>query len=182
MSNNSKKPRRKQLSRREYERLKKSAYQYIVEQGMDQKEVAKLLNLTETTISNWATTGNEGKWRDLRASRQQCQSTEADNLRKLIAVLSEQRLELETSINDAIKAGDSKQEGVYRRQASALSDEISKFNKALQTIDKSSYTLGVFIEIMEEIFNTMRAQDEELWEQTIDFQSNLIRRKTNELA
>lgn len=182
MANRKSKPRKKQLPKREYEKLKKTAQQMVVEQGIDQKEVAQRLNLTEATLSSWANNGLEGKWSDLRKARQQCQSTESDNIRRLIQVLSKQRLELESDINQAAQLGNSEDEIKYRKRASALSDEISKHNKVLQTIDKSNYTLGVFIEIMEEIFNAMRVDDEELWEKTIPFQSTLIRRKTNELG
>jgi transposase len=85
------KKKRNQLTKREYEKLKQTAYEYIVAQGLDQKEVAKILHLTETTISKWANQGKEGKWKDLRETRMQCQSTDADNIKKLIQILSKQR-------------------------------------------------------------------------------------------
>jgi len=59
---------------------------------------------------------------------------------------------------------------------------MSKMNKTLITMDKTNYTLGVFIDVMDEIFNAMRQFDEALWEKTIEFQSNIVRRKTNELG
>lgn len=182
MAVNKRNKRKKQLPKREYEKLKRTAYEYVVVQGMEQKEVAKLLGVTEATISSWANASKEGKWKDLRQDRMQCQSTETDNLRKLISVLSKQRLDLEPLINDAIHAGESKEEAVLRSHASSLSDQISKLNKALVTLDNSSYTLGVFIDVMDEIFNTLRVQDEELWEKTIEFQSTLIRKKSQELG
>ncbi len=182
MKKANRKVRRQQLSKREYERLRRSAFEYVVVQGMEQKEVAKLLNLTEATLSTWANNGKEGKWKELREARMQCQSTEADNLRKLIQVLSKQRLELESLIYDAVHSGDTKEEARLRQQASSLSDEMSKQNKVLLTIDKTNYTLGVFIDVMDEIFNALRQHDEELWESTIEFQSMIIRKKTQELG
>lgn len=182
MKNKSKKPRRKQLSRVEYDKLKRTAYEYIVIQGLDQKEVANLLNITEATLSKWANMPNEVKWKDLRESRQQCMSTDSDNIKKLLRVMSQQRLELEEQILESQKAGDTKEEVRLRKEARALSDEMSKQNKTLLTLDKSNYTLGVFIDVMDEIFNGMRQFNEELWEKTIEFQSILVRRKTNELG
>ncbi len=183
MKNKTKKQtRKKQLSRKDYEKLKRTAYEYIVVQGLDQKEVAGLLNITEATLSKWANQGNEGKWRDLRESRQQCTSTDADNIKKLLQVMSKQRLEMEEQILDAVKVGDNKEEIRLRKDARALSDEMSKQNKTLLTLDKANYTLGVFIDVMDEIFNAMRLYDEDLWGTTIEFQSTLIRRKTNELG
>lgn len=186
MSNNrrnkKKSPRRPQLPRKEYEKLKRTAYEYVVVQGYDQNEVAEMLQVTPATISAWANNGSEGRWLDLRKARQQCESTDSDNIRKLIRVMSSQRLEIEEHILDAQKSGDKKEEVNLRKEASRLSDEISKLNKTLINLDKSSYTLGVFIDVMDEIFNAMRQHDEELWEKTIEFQSTLVRKKTNELG
>ncbi len=176
------KKRRHQLTKREYERLKQAAWKYCVEQGMEQKDVAKLLGITEATLSNWSSSDPRGSFKEQRTARQQCQSTEADNIRKLIQVLSKQRLELESFIADAIKNGDSKAEADLRRRAAALSDEMSKQNKVLLSLDKATYTLGVFIDVMDEIFNTMRVQDEELWEKTLSFQSTITRKKIQELG
>ena len=144
--------------------------------------MATILNITEATLSKRANSGDEGKWKDLREARQQCLSTDTDNLKQLLRVMSAQRLELDGQILEAQKAGDNKEEARLRREARALSDEMSKQNKTLQTLDKSKYTLGVFIDVMDEIFNAMRQHDEELWEKTIEFQSTLVRRKTNELG
>lgn len=173
------KKRRKQLSKATYDKLKRTAYEYIVVQGQSQKETASILDITEATISKWA---QEGKWKDSRKDRQQCHSTDADNIKKLLRVMSQQRLELEESILDAQKVGDSKEEIRLRKEARALSDEMSKQNKTLLTLDKSNYTLGVFIDVMDEVFNSLRVYDENLWARTIDFQATLIRKKTIEIG
>ncbi len=174
-----KKPRRAKLSRNDYDKLKRTAYEYVVVQGLDQKEVARMLNLSEPTISKWST---ESNWREQREARQQCSSTDADNTKKLLSLMAKQRLNLETLIQEAVIAGDNDEETRLRKQASALSDEMSKVNKALLSLDKKSYTLGMFIDIMDEVFNSLRVYDEELWEKTIDFQSQIIRRKTTEIG
>lgn len=175
--------RKIQLSRNEYDKIRRTAYEYVVILGYDQKVVAEMLHVTEATISKWATTGKEGKWRDLREARQSCKSTDADNVKQLLRVMSQQRLEIEEQILDAQKAGDTKEEVRLRKEARALSDEMSKQNKTLLNLDKENrITLGVFIDVMDEIFNSLRQFDEALWEKTIDFQSNIIRRKTNELG
>ncbi len=175
----SSKKRRKQLSKAVYDKLKRTAYEYVVVQGMSQKETAALLDITEATLSKWA---KEENWKDQRKDRQQCISTDADNLKKLLRVMSQQRLELEEQILDAQKTGDTKEEVRLRKEARALSDEMAKQNKTLLSLDKTNYTLGVFIDVMDEVFNAMRQYDEDLWQRTIDFQSVLVRRKTNELA
>lgn len=171
--------RKKKLSKREYDKLKVTAYELVVVQNQEQKEVARILNLTEATLSSWA---QEGKWKELREARMQCQTTETDNLRKLISIISKQRIDIEQRISDAIHNGDIKEEAILRKQASALSDEMSKHNKVLQTLENKNYSLGVFIDIMDEIFDTLRVQDKDLWTKTANFQSELIRKKINILG
>lgn len=175
----SSKKRRKQLSKAVYDKLKRTAYEYIVVQGLSQKETASILDITEATLSKWAI---DGKWKELRQGRQQCISTDGDNLKKLLRVMSQQRLELEEQILEAQKIGDTKEEIRLRKDARALSDEMSKQNKTLLSLDKTTYTLGVLIDVLDDIFNSMRQYDESLWERTIDFQSVYVKRKTIELG
>lgn len=165
--------------RKDYEKLKHTAYEYVVVQGLDQKEVAKILDISEPTLSKWA---KGGRWREEREARQYCSSVDADNTKRLLSLLAKQRLYLETLIQDAVAGDNAEEEARLRKQASALSDEMSKINKTLISLGGKNYTLGVFIDIMDEIFNSLRVHDEKLWEKTIDFQSLLIRKKTNELG
>lgn len=174
--------RKQQLSRQDYEKLRRAAYEYVVVQGYDQNQVAEMLKVTPATVSAWANNGPEGRWLDLRKARMQCASIDTDNIRKLIRVMSEQRLQLEESILNAQKDGDLKKEIRLRNEASRLSNEMSKMNKTLITLDKTNYDLGTFIDVTDEIFNNLRQYDEALWEKTIEFQSYIIRRKTNELG
>lgn len=168
-----------QRKRTDYDKLKHSAYELVVIQGRDQKEVAEMLKLSEPTLSKWST---EGKWREERETRQQCSSTDADNTRKLLRLMSTQRLELEEEIAAAVKQGDKEEEARLRKSASSLSDEMSKINKTLQSLDKKNYTLGEYIDVMDEIFNDLRSYDNELWAKTIDFQALHIRKVTNKIG
>ncbi len=173
------KKRRKQLSKEVYDKLKRTAYECIVVQGKSQKEVALLLGVTEATVSKWAIDGN---FKEERNNRQQCISTDADNIKKLLRVMSQQRLQLEELILDAQKMSDTQEEIRLRKDARALSDEMAKQNKTLLSLDKTNYTLGTYIDVMDDIFNALRVYDESLWEKTVDFQATLIRKKTIEIG
>ena len=172
--------RRKQLTRKEYDKMKRTAYEYIVVHGLDQKEVARMLDLTEQTISKWA---KSGKWREERAARQQCHSTDTANTKQILRLMSEQRLNIEMEIKDAEKAGEKDEELKLRKEARALSDEMSKHNKTLLNLEKENrITLGVYIDVFDDIFTSLRSYDEDLWGKTIDFQTIQVRKKTNELG
>lgn len=171
---------KKRLSKKEYNKLKHSAYELVVMQGYDQKEVAKILCISEQTVSAWS---QEGGWINEQKARQQCFSSDTTNTKEIIKLLSEKRLSLEMEIRDAEKEGDKDLELSLRKEARALSDEIAKHNKTLMNLDKENkVSLGAFIDVMDEVFNSLRVYDEELWEKTIMFQESMIRRKTNELG
>ncbi len=180
MTNSKASKRKKQLTRKEYDKLKHTAYEYIVVHGLDQKEVARMLNLSEQTISKWS---KQGKWREERISRQQCHSTDADNTKQILRLMSEKRLNIEMEIREAERVGDKEKELSLRKEARALSDEMSKHNKTLLNLEKENrITLGVYIDVFDDIFTSLRNFDEDLWGKTIDFQTIQIRKKTNELG
>ncbi len=170
--------------KKEYEKLKRSAYEYVVVQDYTQAEAAEMLGVSEKTLSDWARSGG---WRDLRKARQSAVST-ANTL------LSEQRLRIEQEIRDAQHAGDKETELKLRKEASVISDDISKINKSLKDNEKSNgITLGLYIDIMDNIFNNLRASDLkircpkcgteiDLFSETLEFQAMLIQKKTIELG
>ena len=167
-------------SRKQSDKLKRSAYEMVVIQCKDQKEVAQILNLSQVTISKWAVDGN---WKKDRESRQRCHSTDADNTKQILRLLSKKRLELEFEIQDAETNGDKEQELMLRKEAHLLSDEISKQNKTLLNLDKENrITLGVYLDVMDDIFNSLQQFDQDLWMKTINFQEAQIRKATNLLA
>jgi predicted transcriptional regulator len=176
------KERRPQLTRQDYDRLKRSAWELVVVYGKDQKEVAGLLNVSEQSISKWANEDTPN-WHEQRQARQSCFKTDTDNVRELIRLLTKNRLDIEKEIQEAERIGDVEEQIKLRKQARGISDEISKNNKTLLSLDKENkYTLGEFTAIMDDIFNDLRAYNEDLFYQTVDFQSILLRKKINELG
>jgi len=178
--NTPKPPRKPQLSKEEYQKLKFTAYEYIVIQGKTQKETAELLGLTEQTISDWART--EG-WKQQREGRQQSSRTEVENIKQIIRLNSERRLDIENEIRDAVKTTDKKLEAELRSEANRLSDNSAKWAKTLREMEKDNkYSLGELINMMDDLFTDMRQHDPELFEKTIAFQQYYIRKKTQELG
>ena len=181
----------KKTGKKEYEKLKRSAYEYVVVQNYTQAETAEMLGISERTLSDWARAGN---WRELRKARQSAISTANNNLKNIISLLSEQRIRLEPEIRKAHANGDIELELKLSKEAKSISDEISKINKALQDNDKSNgITLGLYIDIMDDIFNNLRVVDlkircqkcgteTNLFDETLEFQAMLIQKKTIELG
>ena len=77
--------------------LKNKAYLLVVIHGESQKEVAKKLNLSETTLSKWSKDGN---WRELRDSN----IDEALRLEQLTMLMTEiNKIENKSLKNKLIK-------------------------------------------------------------------------------
>jgi transposase len=177
---NKKKPERVRLPKTEYDKLRRSAYELVVVQGMTQKVTAGILGVSEVTMSDWA---RDGKWKEEREARQTCTATDVDNIRKIIGLLAKQRYELETDIAEAEQTGKLEEQIALRKRASSISDEISKHNKTLLSLEKDNKaTLGMYIDIFDDIFTALRQYDEDLFNQSIPFQTLHIRRKTSELG
>lgn len=172
--------RKPQLPKQDYEKLKYSAWEYVVVHGYTQKKTAETLGLTEQTISAWAIDEN---WKEQREGRQQDYRTDVENIKQIIRLTSKRRLELEQEISDAQKTGEAKEEAEKRTEANKLADEISKWSKTLQGLDKNNkYTLGELINVMDDLFTSMRQFDEDLFVKTIPFQTYYIRKRTQELG
>jgi len=173
------KQERKRLTKTEYEKLNHTAYHLVVVQGYTQRVAADRLGVSEKTISEWAA---KGDWDSIRRARQSAMGTASENIRRIIELMSERRLEIEEQIGLALSTGDKEAELDLLKKAKGLSDEISKQNKALMEIDKNSFTLGKYIDIMDDIFNNMQSYDEDLYNKSIQFQTYLIKKKTIELG
>ena len=163
----------------DYTKIRHAAYEYIVEQGKSQKEVAALLGISEKSLSKWA---QEGEWVNLRKARQSTATTSGENLRSLIGLLAERRLSVEYQINDAIATGNTDEVVSLRKEAGGLSAEIAFQNKALANLNKENIALGVYVDVFDDIFTALRAYDPKLLDQTIEFQTIHLRRKSNELG
>ena len=172
--------KRKQKSKIDYTKIKRAAYELVVIQGASQKEASTNLGVSEKTMSEWAK--DEG-WRNLREARQQDYRTDVDNLKHVIRLISKRRIDIETEIQEAQKRGDEESEIILRKQSASLGDEISKYGKTLRGIEKDNkYTLGEFINAMDDIFTELRKYDEDIFNKSIPFQQLLIRKKTQELG
>lgn len=164
----------------DYDRLRQMGYQYVVEQGKTQKEAAAILGVAENTMSEWAI---EENWRGLRKARQSSANTARDNIQSLISLLSDKRLNLEYKINEAKDAGDTDSEIRLRKEAAQVSNEMAYHNRALIELNKEKgITLGQYVDTFDDIFSSLRTYSPDLFEQTIEFQTMHLRRKSNELG
>lgn len=137
-----------------------------VEQLKSAKEIARQTRVQEKTIGAWI---KEGGWKEERDARRNSRENLESNLRDVISALTQERVNMERDKN------------TDPREKIRIADEISKWSKTLESVKKErSIHLSVYIEVMESIFNALRAEHPEIYMKTLDFQEkhvNLISKK-----
>ncbi|MRG45508.1 hypothetical protein GFS24_10300 [Chitinophaga sp. SYP-B3965] len=148
------------------------AWKMFVVQGKTQKEIAITLRLQEKTVGQWV---NKHGWKAERNARQNSLAERSENIKKVISNITEQRLKLEEDRKAAIVDGNKELEYELDKQAVVIADEISKWNKALLSLDKDNrITLDTYLEIMDDVFKALGHFDNALYLKTLDFQEQHI--------
>lgn len=155
---------------------KKLAHELFVKQGKQAKEIAKLVDVSEKTLSKWV---NDGNWKRERDARKNNAQNYIADLHELIGSLTEQRLELERTKLDEL---DANQREELQQKKIKLADEAAKWNKVLDNAKKEdNISLGIYIQVMEDIFTELSKWDRKLFMATIDFQESYLNQKRNDI-
>ena len=144
-------------------------------QGKTAKEVARLVGVTEKTVSRWVAKYN---WKTLRDAKIYSAKSKVDNIKQILADLAEETV----AINRQIERETDKEKLIeLRKRRNQLADEAAKWNKALEKLDdQNQVSLSTYIAIMEEIFNALKVYDEKLFYQTLDFQEKHLNIKAKQ--
>lgn len=144
------------------------AKELYVNQGLTAKAISEKGLATEKTIGNWV---RKFGWKKLRDAKQNSTNNRAERIAQVIETLTEQRLDLFSAISEAKKNKDNEALTALQKEAVGIDDGISKWNKALENLNKENkISLSVYIEVMEDIFKNLQAYDPELHLKTLDFQ------------
>ena len=137
--------------------------------GKLQKEIASLVGVQEKTISGWV---ERYGWKQERDARMNSEKSRSENLKNLIDSLVDKRLELMKEI-DRLKAEKADSEVITEknREAVNIADEVSKYNKALENLDRENrLSLSVYLDVMDGIFRALQEYDPKLYMKLLDFQ------------
>ena len=150
------------------EKEKGVAKKLFVELGKSQKEIAEDLGVTQKTIGEWVSSGN---WKAERSAMINSGKERAEKFKAVLEDLADEQLMFSQQIKEAEASGDFSKAAAIRQQASKNADQVGKYQKALEKLDKESkISLGTRIEIQEEIFNELQQYDKTLYLKTLDFQ------------
>lgn len=139
-------------------------------QGKNQKEIAGLVGVQEKTIGNWVA---KYAWKQQLDAKLNGNKSRIDNLKNLIGVLTEERLQIESDVK--LHEGDTEKVGELRKRGNQIANEVAMYSKALQQLDDNNKVpLAVYLDIMDAIFKDMNKRYPKLFMQTLDFQDEHI--------
>lgn len=135
-----------------------------------QKEIAEDLGVTEKTVGDWVKKFN---WKQERDARLNNSTNRAENIKKVIAELTESTLETIDKIRIAEANGDNIAALSEKKEATRISQEVAMYSKALEKMEKDfKISLSTYLEVMEDIFQSLQNWDKDLYIKTLDFQKS----------
>jgi len=140
----------------------------FVEQGKTQKEIAKKLHRTEKTIGTWV---QKYGWKNERTARLNSVKNQEIQINEILNHYANQTLKLLKELRQHQESGDDVQCLEINKKLTSISDDVSKWNKRLESLNKDhKASLSTYLFVMDDLFESMRNYDEDLYNRTIDFQ------------
>lgn len=161
-------------TKKELEEIKREARRLFVWEALCAKEIASKLFISEKTLSKWVNE-HEGVWKKERQARLTSTESGCSNIRQIIQMLSEDRLNLMHAISEAEQNGERDRAYGLRAEASAIDASVEKWSK--QLIDKEKrnrITLAIYLDVMDRIFTALKLYNPALYSETLDFQESHV--------
>lgn len=145
-----------------------------------QKEIAEDLGITEKTIGSWV---NKGNWKALRDAKINNTANRAENIKKVIAQLTESTLDVLDQIKVAEFNQDKAEVMRLKKETTRIAQEVGMYQKALEKLDKDfKVSLSTYMEVFEDIFQSLQSWDSEVFLKTIPFQREHLQSIANKLG
>lgn len=137
----------------------KLAKSYYINEQLTPDEIAEKCRVNRKTVDRWIKDGN---WKKIRDAKETSGDQLMINLKELLSLLVEQRIELQKG-------------GADPKDKVAISDEISKASKALEAAKKEGRpTLSTYIWCIESFMDDLLREAPEKHHNLIDFQEQHV--------
>jgi transposase len=157
-------------SKEYYKKLRKEAHDLYVNDGLSNKEISERLKVSEKSVSKWIN-DNEGLWKKERRAAVVNSKQQAGNIKEIIRMLAEDKLDILQRIDEAEKEGDKELVMELRKQAASLDNSVNAWGKQMENINKENrITLSVYLEVMDRVFDAMKTNNPHLYYESLDFQ------------
>lgn len=159
----------------------KRAYNWYVKEHKTAKEIAERLGRTEKTIGNWV---KKFGWKKQRDAKLNSFNAQRERINEILSEYAEQTLyyiketkvvkeKLRKATTDKVIKKHREQINEYNTEMARIDDGASKWRKQLADLDKENrVSLSVYLEVMDDVFENMRAFNEDLYNRSIEFQEN----------
>ncbi|WP_396177444.1 hypothetical protein [Flavobacterium sp.] len=152
------------------EKEKRIAFDYYTNQGFTAKAISDIVNVSEKTIGDWVEKGN---WKSVRDANMNSSQNRASKIKELISELTDQQLEINIEVKSAKAVGDKERVITLRQQSASISQEVAIQTKALERMDSENrISLGIYLEVMNDIFKNLEHFDKDVYLKTLDFQES----------
>lgn len=157
-------------SKEYYKKLRKEAHDLYVNDGLSNKEISERLKVSEKSVSKWIN-DNEGLWKEERRASVVNSKQQAGNIKEIIRMLAENKLEILRRIDEAEKEGDKELVMELRKQAASLDNSVNAWGKQMENMNKENrITFSVYLEVMDRVFDAMKTANPHLYYESLDFQ------------
>jgi len=131
---------------------KQTAKLYFVEQGKTAKEIADIVKVSQQTVGKWIEQEN---WKNLRTATALQGDKQIANIKEIINIAAEQRLELAAKLKNT-PTNDTQTREAIHKQINQADNSALYWNKILENFDKENrISLSVYITVQERIFNAL---------------------------
>ncbi len=133
-----------------------------------QNEIARIVGVQEKTIGDWI---RKYGWKKERDARFNGSKNQIQQIKKLIGILTEERISLIREIDDSKHQNNAEETKKLQKRANEIADEVSKYNKTLLTLDKENrISLAVYLDVMESIFKSIQKFNPKTYMELLTFQ------------
>lgn len=154
------------------EKEREIARKLFVNLNRNQKEIALDLDVTEKTVGNWVKDGN---WRNERSSLINNTSNRAEKFKAVLEDFADEQILISQRIKNAEADLNFTEANALRKIATSIADQVGKYQKALEKLDKDSKVLlSTKLEVIEHLFQSMQEYDKKLYLSSVDFQRYYI--------
>lgn len=151
---------------------KEVARKLFIELNRSQKDIALDLDVTEKTVGDWVKKGN---WKAERTALVNNTQNRAEKFKAVLEDLADEQLMISQKIKSAEAIGDFKEATALRKTATSIADQVGKFQKALEKLDKDfKISLSTKLEVIDDLFQSMQDYDKSLYVNSLDFQRYYI--------
>lgn len=159
---------------KEYGNKRKIAHHYYVEKRYTAKQVAEMLDITQKTVGEWV---KKYAWKEEREAREISARNRDENRNQVLSDLATDRMRIRELIQEEERKNNPDREVIreWRKQIAQIDDAVSKWSKAKMTAEKNERVpLDVYLQVMDNIFDSLRLFSPELYASTLDFQEQHV--------